>query len=468
MSSTSDNAMMSPGTSPAEPHGVRRLNSWPIVIVGSIFAAFVLMISIIAYERSETQKSVAKEKEETGVISAERDALNIISQTSNAGSEGYGEIGAPIDSILNTSDMQQSISQDDLTHVENMQPTSAGSPNVAGRTQPNALLPPEQTNYPQLRQEGGYKLDPMEEKELERRIRSRKIDLFERAVTSRTMVDMAGMRDTKTLLLNDKQHQTNTGAPLTTEQMLAMGYSQNEIIQQKIAAIKGQTQSIPSAPNEAGLGTSDGNSTRWNLNNSVDIPKSAYELRAGYVLPATLVSGVNSDLPGKVIGQVSQNVYDTATGKFLLIPMGSRLLGEYKNEIAYGQERVMIAWQRILFPDGKALDIGAMPGTDGSGYSGFNDQVNHHFFRTFSSAILMSFIVAGVELSQDNTGSANGDRAGESLSQALGQQLGDVLGKMIEKNLNIAPTIEIRPGYRFNVMVTKDLTFDHPYQAFDY
>ena len=81
----------------------------------------------------------------------------------------------------------------------------------------------------------------------------------------------------------------------------------------------------------------------------------------------------------------------------------------------------------------------------------------------------MSFIVAGVELSQDNTGSANGDRAGESLSQALGQQLGDVLGKMIEKNLNIAPTIEIRPnGYCFNVMVTKDLTFDHPYQAFDY
>lgn len=130
-----------------------------------------------------------------------------------------------------------------------------------------------------------------------------------------------------------------------------------------------------------------------------------------------------------------------------------------------------MAWQRLIFPDGKTLDIRAMPGADSAGYSGFSDQVNNHWFRTISSAILMSGVIAAVDLSQDNTNSndsSDRQRAGDALSEALGQTLGQVLGQIISKNLNISPTLEIRPGYRFNVIAVKDMTLPSPYQPFDY
>ena len=173
------------------------------------------------------------------------------------------------------------------------------------------------------------------------------------------------------------------------------------------------------------------------------------------------------------MAQVAQHVYDTPTGRHLLIPQGSRLVGTYSSDVAYGQARVLVAWQRIVFPDGKAMDIGAMPGADSAGYAGFNDRVNNHYVRTFASAFLMSMVTAGITLSQDNRNNAgdgndNTQRASDALSEALGQQLGQVTAQMIAKNLNIAPTLDIRPGYRFNVTVTKDMTFSKPYQAFDY
>lgn len=144
-------------------------------------------------------------------------------------------------------------------------------------------------------------------------------------------------------------------------------------------------------------------------------------------------------------------------------------MGQYSSDIAYGQSRVLVAWQRIVFPDGKAMDIGSMPGADSAGYAGFRDQVNNHYFRLFSSAFLMSGITAGIAMSQPQTLSL-GTRQGASnaMSEALGQQLGQVTAQLIARNMNIAPTLEIRPGYRFNVIVTKDLTFSRPYKAFDY
>ena len=130
-----------------------------------------------------------------------------------------------------------------------------------------------------------------------------------------------------------------------------------------------------------------------------------------------------------------------------------------------------MAWQRIIFPDGKTLDIGSMPGADAAGFSGYKDRVNNHFWRVFGSAFLMSGIVAGVNLSQDNDDSgslSDRQRASDAMSEALGQQLGQAMSQMIMKNLNIAPTLEIRPGYRFNVIATKDLSFGGSYVAFDY
>lgn len=130
---------------------------------------------------------------------------------------------------------------------------------------------------------------------------------------------------------------------------------------------------------------------------------------------------------------------------------------------------MLVAWQRIVFPDGKAMDIGSMPGADSAGYAGFRDQVNNHYFRLFSSALLMSGITAGIAMSQPQTLSlGTRQNASSAMSEALGQQLGQVTAQLIARNMNIAPTLEIRPGYRFNVIVTKDLTFSRPYKAFDY
>lgn len=211
---------------------------------------------------------------------------------------------------------------------------------------------------------------------------------------------------------------------------------------------------------------------RWKLDSQPDAPRTPYELRAGYVLPAIMIYGINSSLPGQIAGQVSQDVYDTATHRWKLIPQGSRLVGTYSSEVEYGQARVLVAWQRIIFPDGKAMDIGTMPGSDSEGYSGFTDQVNNHYVRLYSSAFLLSAMTAGFTLSQNQTNTGQGlgyqQNATTAMSQALGQQLGQVTARLMSKNLNISPTLEIRPGYRFNVVVTKDMTFTKPYQAFDY
>ena len=131
----------------------------------------------------------------------------------------------------------------------------------------------------------------------------------------------------------------------------------------------------------------------------------------------------------------------------------------------------MVAWQRIVFPDGKTIDIGAMPGSDEAGYAGYNDQVNNHYLRLFGEAILMSGITAGVTLSQDRNNNGNvysQPTASSALSEALGQQLGTATAQMISKNLNISPTLEIRPGFRFNVMCIKDLVLTKAYKSFDY
>jgi type IV secretion system protein VirB10 len=205
-------------------------------------------------------------------------------------------------------------------------------------------------------------------------------------------------------------------------------------------------------------------------------PQTRYVLRTGAVIPAMLVGGINSDLPGQIIGQVSQNVYDTPTGKYLLIPQGSRLVGEYGSEVKWGQNRVFAVWQRIIFPDGKAIDLGAFPMSSGAGWAGAHDKVDNHWGRIFGTAFLMSLITAGVEYSQkDIYGSNNNNNSNDqssqmsqTMSEALGQNLGQAMIELLRRNMDISPTLIIRPGYRLNVMLVKDLEFKRPYRAFDY
>jgi type IV secretion system protein TrbI len=193
------------------------------------------------------------------------------------------------------------------------------------------------------------------------------------------------------------------------------------------------------------------------LASRINTPISPYEVQAGTVIPATMIGGINSDLPGQVIGQVRENVYDTATGKYLLIPQGSRLVGVYSSAITYGQTRVLVAWNRIIYPNGNSIDLGQMPGSDVGGYAGFNDQVNNHYLRIFGSAILASLFSAGAQLSQPQN-NTNGTISSEQiLAASLGQQANTVGSMLIARGLDIQPTLTIRNGYMFNIMVTKDM-----------
>ena len=193
------------------------------------------------------------------------------------------------------------------------------------------------------------------------------------------------------------------------------------------------------------------------------------EIKTGAVIPAVMVTGINSDLPGNIIAQVSQNVWDTANGRQLLIPQGSKLFGVYDSRVVYGQERVLVAWNRLVFPDGSAFTLGAMPGNDMAGYAGYTDQVDNHYLRIFGSAILMSLISGGAAYTMDTmSGNSNNSMSStptmqQEMASALAAQLGQTTMQLLQKNLNIKPTLEIRPGYQFNVIVTKDLVFQKPY-----
>jgi type IV secretion system protein TrbI len=225
----------------------------------------------------------------------------------------------------------------------------------------------------------------------------------------------------------------------------------------------------PLDPNS--LNTYNGYRDRWKLNTHLEPPTTPYILRTGAVIPALLLSAMNAELPGTVTAQVSQDVYDTPTGNYLLIPQGARLVGEYSNAIQYGQARIFVAWQRIIYPDGSALDIGAMPGADQQGKAGFNDQVDNHFLRIFGSAILMSAVTAATNWATNHNQvgfNSNGYSASSAISEAVGQQLGQATAHLLEKNLSIAPTLVVRPAYRFNIVVTKDLEFQTPYYVGSY
>jgi type IV secretion system protein VirB10 len=184
----------------------------------------------------------------------------------------------------------------------------------------------------------------------------------------------------------------------------------------------------------------------------------------GWDIPAILEQGISSDLPGEVKALVRSNVYDTATGKYLLIPQGSRMVGVYDSQIAYGQNRLQVIWSRIIYPDGSSINLDGMMGLDIQGMAGFHDKVDNHYKRVVGFALLTSVFTAGIELSQrHNTSLLTTPTAGQTASSAVGQQLGELGTEVTRKNLSIQPTIKIPVGYRFNVRVNRDILFEAPY-----
>ncbi len=179
---------------------------------------------------------------------------------------------------------------------------------------------------------------------------------------------------------------------------------------------------------------------------------SPYTVMAGTLIPATLVTGINSDLPGQVIGQVTENVHDTVSGRYLLIPQGSKLIGTYDARQSYGDKRAYVTWSRLIFPNGNSVNLSNMASVDAGGYAGLRDDVDNHTGSIVKAGILSSVLGIGTELATDDE-----DRIVRAL-QDSGQSTVNIAGqRMVDRSLNVQPTITIRPGWRFSVMVSDDL-----------
>ncbi len=193
---------------------------------------------------------------------------------------------------------------------------------------------------------------------------------------------------------------------------------------------------------------------------ALQTPVSPYEVLAGTIISASLITGLNSDLPGLVTAQITENVYDSVTGRILLIPQGSRLIGTYDSVVAFGQSRALVVWQRIVMPNGTSIQIDNLPATDAAGYAGLSDEVDYHTWTLLKGIALSTLLGVGTQVAfgndQSNLVEAIRQSTQESTNQA-GQQ-------MVQKDLDIQPTIKVRPGWPLRVIVHKDLVLQ-PYRG---
>ena len=185
-------------------------------------------------------------------------------------------------------------------------------------------------------------------------------------------------------------------------------------------------------------------------------PLSEYQVNAGSIIPGIFITGVKSTLPGRMIGQVRENVYDSTTGNHLLIPKGARLLGMYDSNVTFGQDRIMIIWERIIFPNGKSIQLDRFAGTDLSGYAGATGKVNNHYGKLLTSVVLSSIIGAGTAIVEND----NDDDWKVAAGEGAGEQIINIGTKFAEKVMNISPEITIATGQKFNIIVNSDTVLE--------
>ena len=197
----------------------------------------------------------------------------------------------------------------------------------------------------------------------------------------------------------------------------------------------------------------------------IEAPASSYVVQAGNIIPASLITGIRSDLPGQITAQVTEGIFDSPTGRFLLIPQGTRLIGVYDSQVSFGQSRVLLVWTRLIMPNGRSIVLERQPGADTAGYSGLEDDVDNHWGALFKAALLSTLLGVGSEL---GAGSDSGTGNNGGLIQALRLGASDSLNqtgqKIVQRNLNIQPTLTIRPGFPVRVIVNRDLVLE-PYKG---
>lgn len=293
---------------------------------------------------------------------------------------------------------------------------------------------------------------------------------FQAALMSQVMIGAS-----RTVPANENEQATgslNTGE----EQLLSLSDS---ILRSAVR----QAPSVPGASSTSASGASDrvpspntgtsrsaflrlnGDAGGATIKAQIEDAGSPYTLRAGTVIPGNLITGINSDLPGEIVAQVSRDVYDSRTQRIVLVPMGSRLIGTYDNQVAAGQGRLLVAWTRLILPDGRSMRLPGLALKDAQGQTGAKDKIDNHWRRVFGDALLLSAISAGVQLSQpQQTSVLAPPSSGQIAAGALGQELSNVALEILRRGMDVAPTITIRPGQPFNVFLNGDLVFAGPYE----
>jgi type IV secretory pathway VirB10-like protein len=189
----------------------------------------------------------------------------------------------------------------------------------------------------------------------------------------------------------------------------------------------------------------------------VAAPASPYILQAGAVIAAALITGIHSDLPGQITAQVTENIYDSPTGRILLVPQGTRVIGQYNNSVQFGQSRVLLVWNRLIFPNGRSIVLERQPGADVEGYAGLQDGVDYHWWDLAKAAGLSTLLSVGAELATNDD-----DRLIQAIRNGGQDTINDAGQQIIRRQLNVAPTLTIRPGFPVRVIVTRDLVLE-PY-----
>ncbi|MEH2588163.1 type IV secretory pathway VirB10-like protein [Bradyrhizobium sp. AZCC 1721] len=193
-------------------------------------------------------------------------------------------------------------------------------------------------------------------------------------------------------------------------------------------------------------------------------PASTYVVQAGSVIPAALITGISSDLPGQITAQVTENVFDTPTGRSLLVPQGARLIGIYDSQVAFGQSRVLLVWTRLIMPNGRSIVLERQPGVDTAGYAGLQDEVDHHWGQLFKAALLSTLLGVGAELGSGSDAGNGSNALIRALRRGAEDSLKQTGQQIVRRNLNIQPTLTIRPGFPVRVIVNRDLVLE-PYRG---
>lgn len=429
--------------------GVRRINKLPLVIVGGLVVVAVLAITYTYYQRQEAQQ--VKPQQEQALQKIEEAAVPTVRPESSGRADGYIPPADPL-AALPTDD----------TDVDGMPVAPQG-----GLQEIPALSDPL-TDQPATAGAQGPVMSEAESAELEerrqliKRIEESKLTDWERALEEGSSVDGATRAAAGSATAGNAAAVggvgTDVGGGLSAQDQALAALSG--------IALPGQANPDPNGQSAKRKFLDTAPSLDNYLAQTRTAAMSQFEVKAGTVIPSVMISGLNSDLPGQVIGQVRENVYDSSTGRHLLIPRGARLIGTYDNGVTMGQRRALTAWTRIIYPDGSSVNLGMMPGADRAGYAGFRDKVNNHYGRIYGNAFLLSVFSAGIQLSQPAAPAGpNGTYDTQQVASAeLGRQLGQLGVEQARRNLDIAPTIEIRNGYKFNVMVTKDMVLP-PYHG---